>query len=377
MLDIKVLGERIKSIRKEKGLTQGELAEALSVSFQAVSNWERGIAPPDLENLMHLSEYFGVLMDDLLKEPRELLYLGIDGGGTKTEFTLVNGEGAVLCQLTRQGCNPNDISYGKMLAILVDGIREIRLLYPSLSAVFCGISGVASGNYRERALMDLKAEFPTLAFEVESDAMCLFGIDERVDIAMISGTGSVVFIKDGDEMHRIGGWGYLFDTAGSAYDMGRDAIICTLAEEDERRAGSLLRRMLLETLGVSAIRDAVGDLYREGKVRIASLSTVVIEAYKQGDETAIQIVQNTAKRLAALLQIATEKYSARPYAVACGGVIENNAEWMIPLIQKYTNVYIYLPNVPPVYGACRCAVKITGCEGEQFYENFKKTYRGV
>ena len=51
MLDAKILGERIKELRKQRGLTQSAFADDMSVSFQAVSNWERGIAPPDLDNL--------------------------------------------------------------------------------------------------------------------------------------------------------------------------------------------------------------------------------------------------------------------------------------------------------------------------------------
>ncbi|MBQ4065694.1 MAG: helix-turn-helix transcriptional regulator, partial [Clostridia bacterium] len=86
MLDVKAIGNRIKDLRKERGLSQGAFAEALGVSFQAVSGWERGIAAPDLENLMKIAAFFGVLTDDLLRPREEAVFLGIDGGGTKTEF---------------------------------------------------------------------------------------------------------------------------------------------------------------------------------------------------------------------------------------------------------------------------------------------------
>ena len=57
MLDINLLGNRIKELRKQRGLTQNAFADALHVSFQAVSNWERGIAPPELENLINIATY--------------------------------------------------------------------------------------------------------------------------------------------------------------------------------------------------------------------------------------------------------------------------------------------------------------------------------
>ncbi|MBR3973218.1 MAG: helix-turn-helix transcriptional regulator [Oscillospiraceae bacterium] len=62
--------EKLQSIRKSSGMTQTELAEKLNVSRQAVSRWEMGSAMPDIENLIAISELFGVALDDLLKADR-------------------------------------------------------------------------------------------------------------------------------------------------------------------------------------------------------------------------------------------------------------------------------------------------------------------
>lgn len=376
MLEVKVLGERIKALRKARGMTQSEFAKALCVSFQAVSNWERGIAPPDLDNLMRVASFFGVLIDELVKGPKEALSLGIDGGGTKTEFVVCDTDGKVLMEFTKKGCNPNDITYENMIALLKDGIHEARRGFPSITNVFCGISGVMAGNYRERTYGDLKAEYPSLRFSVESDSHCIFGMDDQAEIAMISGTGSSVFVKKGESVKLLGGWGYLFDYAGSAYDMGRDAVIESLTEENEQKEPSLLHRLLLEKLETRTVSEAISLLYREGKSKIASLSVVVIQAYCRGDVTAQRIVLKTAARLADLLNLATQKYGAKPFAVASGGLIKHNREILLPLIKKYTNVCISIPDVPPVYGACHNAVKLSGKVGKNFYDNFKNSYRG-
>ena len=60
-----IISENIKKLRKAKGLTQEELAEAVNVSFQAVSKWENGGAP-DLEILPSLANTFGVTIDELM-----------------------------------------------------------------------------------------------------------------------------------------------------------------------------------------------------------------------------------------------------------------------------------------------------------------------
>ena len=59
----KIIGEKIKKNRHKKQITQAQLAEALYVSAQAVSNWERGVTPPDIDNLCKLSEFFEVSAD--------------------------------------------------------------------------------------------------------------------------------------------------------------------------------------------------------------------------------------------------------------------------------------------------------------------------
>lgn len=60
------LGERIYRLRTEKGMSQGDLAEALSVSRQSVSKWETDGATPDLDKLIKLSQLFGISLDELV-----------------------------------------------------------------------------------------------------------------------------------------------------------------------------------------------------------------------------------------------------------------------------------------------------------------------
>lgn len=58
--------EKLQELRKQKGLTQEELAEALYVSRTAVSKWESGRGYPGIDSLKEISSYFSVSLDDLL-----------------------------------------------------------------------------------------------------------------------------------------------------------------------------------------------------------------------------------------------------------------------------------------------------------------------
>ena len=66
MFDTVTIGRKIAELRKAHNMTQFELADALGISFQAVSNWERGASMPDISKLPELAEIFGVTIDEVL-----------------------------------------------------------------------------------------------------------------------------------------------------------------------------------------------------------------------------------------------------------------------------------------------------------------------
>ncbi len=85
--------QRLGDLRKAKGLSQADLAEALKVSRQTISKWETGVTVPTTENLTYLSRVLGVSMDEL-----------VHGGKTvaEAEDTVPEGGPAPLGELPEQ-----------------------------------------------------------------------------------------------------------------------------------------------------------------------------------------------------------------------------------------------------------------------------------
>lgn len=73
------VGKRIAQLRKQANMTQVELADKMNVSYQAASNWERGISMPDISKLPDLAEIFGCSIDDLLNSEAPLISHIISG----------------------------------------------------------------------------------------------------------------------------------------------------------------------------------------------------------------------------------------------------------------------------------------------------------
>ena len=68
MFNMEKVGRNIAKFRRDKNMTQMELADRMGISFQAVSNWERGQTMPDISKLPELAALFGITIDQLLGE---------------------------------------------------------------------------------------------------------------------------------------------------------------------------------------------------------------------------------------------------------------------------------------------------------------------
>ena len=107
------LGERLKESRVNKGYSQGDVAELLHISRQSISKWENGNSYPDLDNLVKLSNYYEVSIDELLKENQEFKKkiaeneVKIEENYQKLDFIRGNSskdEGLMLLILAFIGC---------------------------------------------------------------------------------------------------------------------------------------------------------------------------------------------------------------------------------------------------------------------------------
>lgn len=66
------IANRLVELRKQRGLSQEDLAQELGISRQAVSKWERAESSPDTDNLILLARLYGVSLDDMLKTDEEI-----------------------------------------------------------------------------------------------------------------------------------------------------------------------------------------------------------------------------------------------------------------------------------------------------------------
>ena len=122
----------LRTLRAERRLTQRALGERIGFSEKTVSKWECGAAIPDVETLFSIGEVLGVPIEALFADGKHY-YLGIDGGGTKTELALADATGRILRTHRTGACNPVDIGLERAKEILRDAVCEVCRGIPASS----------------------------------------------------------------------------------------------------------------------------------------------------------------------------------------------------------------------------------------------------
>lgn len=378
MFQPEVFSKNLQILRKKHGFSQAELASRLFVSTQAISKWERGQSIPDLAHLCKLSALYDLSMDALIgiKSHTEKTLIAVDGGGTKTEFVLINLQGAILKRLLRPGSNPNIYGTDKAYSILKEGIESLLQTETQVLGLYIGGSGMGVGDNAAVIKAKLKTVYPYFPIFCDTDIRNVLacGDDPNNSIAVISGTGSVVYACDNGSLIRLGGSGYLFDKLGSGFDMGRDAVFAALEHRDGTGPETALTALVEKRLG-GKVWDHIQEFYSKDTSYIASFAPDVFSAYEEHDPVAVQIVERNSRRLAELIRVASKKAPRAKSVILSGSlftksaVLYNRVADMIP-----DDLSIRLVEYPQIWGACLQCARLCGIDRPS-EQRFMSDYR--
>ena len=197
-----------------------------------------------------------------------------------------------------------------------------------------------------------------------SDITNLLALADDPDnaLALICGTGSVVYAAKDGRLRRFGGGGWRLETLGSGYDMGRAALLAALEHRDGTGAQTALTHAVEQRLG-DTVWNCVGKLSGESNAYIAAFAPLVVEAWEQGDAVATVIIEDTLQRLSHLVTIAAQ---TTPLArqVIVGGSLLTRSRALGAALQKLLPPHLDLtaPDTPPVWGAAVQCAQLAGLE---------------
>jgi N-acetylglucosamine kinase-like BadF-type ATPase len=305
------------------------------------------------------------------------MYLGVDGGGTKTALCLLREDGRVAAQARAPSCyyfTEGIDLVGRVLRQGIDEVCEMASITPAdIRYAFFGLPtyGEVSGDV---SALDA-APGGILGhgrYACNNDMVCgwagsLGGID---GINVISGTGSMTYGERAGTGIRVGGWGELFGDEGSAYWIAIKGLNAYSRMSDGRLPVGPLHETLRTHLALEAdldLVDVVLNRWRGGRSEIAALSRVVAGAAEEGDECAARILSEAADELAGLVDTTRRRLDFGPdqeVPVSYSGGVFNAR----PVVEGFEAALKHLhdgyelrePLYSPVVGAAIYAAKLAG-----------------
>ena len=235
------------------------------------------------------------------------LFLGADGGQTRSIAVLADREGRMLGIGRSGACNHfdepgGDARFRSALKEIIDGAFADagRSMKESLVAACLGLTG--AWDHAPAVVRALLPVERLIAVEdtVTAQAGAFAG---EAGIVVISGTGSVAYGRDeAGNSARVGGWGHLMGDEGSAHDIGQQALRAAAQAFDGRGPDTLLLDRIPEYFGLLDLQAVQEALYtgRLSRVDVARLAKVTAGAASEQDTVACAVIDAAAASLAGM-----------------------------------------------------------------------------
>ena len=303
------------------------------------------------------------------------IFLGVDGGGTKTQAVICDETGLILGVGLGGASGIDSVGAAGALTGIGAAVAAARS-HAGISAVpfdgvFLGMAGVVAEA--DRDIVRGVANRLQLGDKVDVDhdirISLAGGLAGRPGIALIAGTGSSCFgMNAAGTRWQAGGWGHLISDEGSSYWFGWNAIRLAAGACDGRWQTTLLEPVLRQ-LGIQDIADLHYRLYTQGigKAEIAAFAPLVMEAAATGDAMAQQLIRQGMHELAQMVAAVARNlgWTAAPCEVTLtGGLWRAGDTVLTPFRETLADLLpaarIVMPELPPVIGACVLALQAAG-----------------
>ena len=230
--------------------------------------------------------------------------IGIEGGGTKTEWVLATPSGSHPSGPPRESLVPLDSGrLGPANLRLTSDTALASLLSelpPDIDAVGLFLAGCATAPDRERLLRLARERWPSARIRVGSDrdSALAAAFGSMDGIVVMSGTGAAVHGRSGARIEKAGGWGQLLGDRGSSYAIAMQGLRRVLSQFDLTQTVTPFARRILDTLGLGQLQDLVQWAMQADKMAVARLAPCIVDAALGGDPEMLEVLQAEAGALA-------------------------------------------------------------------------------
>lgn len=299
-------------------------------------------------------------------------YVGVDGGGTKTEIAVSLLDGAPAATIRRSGCSYQELGIDAAATVIVDGIMScLEDVGASLDdCIGCCIGVPCFGEFSEKdVVMKQKLRerlMPAPIYVVNDVEVAWAGaLGCQPGIHIVAGTGAIAFGKDlNNRTARCGGWHEFFGDEGSCYWIGREAMSIFSKEADGRLPKQALYEIVKKDFALATDIDFIEYATKEimpYRDKVAAFQLYASKAAKEGDAAVIILYERAAQELALLAVALKKKLSLLAGTkVSYSGGLFHNGDFIIEQLRRALNAYeceLQAPKQSAIEGALMLAVE--------------------
>jgi N-acetylglucosamine kinase-like BadF-type ATPase len=307
------------------------------------------------------------------------VYLGVDGGGTKTALVLLDSEGTIRATHLAPGSYYLTIGVEGLGTLLAEAVNAVLakagVSSDEVEFAFFGLPAYGEDTALISPLSQLPQRcLPAGRYLCGNDMICGWAgsLLCRDGISIVAGTGSICYGERNGVIARCGGWGELFSDEGSAYWIACRGLNLFSRMSDGRAVRGPLYDIVRQRLGLTEDLDLCAHVFTQlegDRAQIAQLSRWVTQAAAAGDAQAVSIVREAAKELALMVDATRRQLAfsnAEPVPVSySGGVFDNVGALFLEhfgaALQAFRPGYrVSEPVFPPGIGAALYAAKRHG-----------------
>ena len=299
------------------------------------------------------------------------LFLGVDGGGTKTHITLMKQSGEISCEGFAGPSNPLRVGVETAVGNIIKAVNEAcdagAVSRGDVAAATLGLAGVRRADLRQRVRERFMKSLGVTNTVVITDAeIALYATTRgKPGLVVIAGTGSICLGKNAKgELAISRGWGPLAGDEGGGVGIAQTALHSVAKASDGRGTATSLSDRAAEYFRASGPENLIVAIYspQVDNSRIAGFAKFVVDAAKDGDAVATGILRDAGYELglAACAVIKKLGLAKTKVPIGCVGSVFNAGKLltghMIETIRKVApNAFLTEPEMEPAHAAALMA----------------------
>ena len=257
--------------------------------------------------------------------------LGVEGGGTKTAWVLVErtlgepGEASPQLRILDQGKLPPSNFRLEMPDRLKAIFRELPREIDRAGIFLAGCGTTEDRQSLSRLCTEI---WPNAKIVTGSDreSGLAAALDHGDGIVVSAGSGSSVTGRRGDKTEKAGGWGHILGDTGGGYFLSIQALRLILREYDLHHGEMQFTGKILHALSLNNLDELVRWAQTADKMEIAMLTPVVFEAAASGDARVMEIIEKGAQVLSEYAEaVASRLHLLAPKVVLLGGLFQRDS----------------------------------------------------